>query len=166
RQTKVERVFQILVLPTAFERLTAQHFKEQARASAGGMLLFPRRHVAGTHGAAVILAALAYADAAQSSLRKMAVIFRKRKIRLHRRGAVGCAKTQILVERIGVNLFARIHFPAGVPYALELAEGFHQLRAEHADQKLATRLTVAVLAGERAAHGNDHICSFFNKSAK
>src|SRR6185503_15186423 len=75
-QAEIERVFQIFVLPAALKRFTTQHFKKQARASAGGALFFARGHVAGTHGAAVVLAALAYADAAQRSLRKMALVVR------------------------------------------------------------------------------------------
>ena len=114
-KTKIERIFQVFILPALFERFTAQHFKEQARASASGMLLFARGHVAGTHGATVIFAALAHSDAAQRGLRKMSVVFREPKISFDRRGPVGGAETQIFVERIGVNLFARIHLPVRGP---------------------------------------------------
>jgi len=32
-QAEIERIFQVFILPAVFEGLTAQHFKEQARAS-------------------------------------------------------------------------------------------------------------------------------------
>src|SRR4051794_10254316 len=130
------------------------------------MFLFSRGHVTGTHGTAVILAALAYADAAQGAFRKMSMVFREREVSFDGLRPITGAETQILVERVGVNLFARIHFPAGIPYPLELAEGFHQLRAKHFDEKLATRLSVAVLSRKRAAHRDYHVRSLFNKSAK
>ncbi len=94
------------------------------------------------------------------------MVFGERKIRFDRRGPVSGAEAQIFIERIGINLLARIHFPGGVPYALELAEGFHQFRAEHSDKKLATGLTVAMFAGERAAHLHDHVGGFFHEGAK
>src|SRR5579859_1415987 len=73
-EAEVERVFDVAALPAAVQRIAAQHFKEQAGAAAGGVLLFLRRHIAGAHSAAsLVFAALAYADAAGGDLRKMAV---------------------------------------------------------------------------------------------
>src|SRR5438309_10390898 len=94
------------------------------------MFLFSRRHVTGTHGTAVILAALAYADATQGAFRKMPVVFRKRDISFDRLRPRGGAETQIFVERVRVNLFARIRFPAGVAYPLHVANGLYQLGSQ------------------------------------
>ena len=52
---------------------------------------------------------------------------------------------------------ARIHAVGRVPQRLELAEGLHQLRPKHLFEESATRLAVAVLAGERAAERDDQV---------
>src|SRR5580765_3411526 len=74
-KTEVQRFFYIFVFPAALQRITAQHFKKQTCTAAGGMLLFPGNHVAGAHGATIVFAALAYADAAQRGFRKVPVVF-------------------------------------------------------------------------------------------
>ena len=38
---------------------------------------------------------------------------------------------QVFVEPVRVHHLSRIHFPLWVPYRFELAEGLHQLIAEH-----------------------------------
>ena len=56
-----------------------------------------------------------------------------------------------------VDDLAGIELPGGVPDRLELAEALHELGAVHLRQELRLRLTVAVLAGDRAAVGNDQL---------
>src|SRR6185369_2203652 len=98
-KTKVERVFYVLVFPAAFQRIATQHFKEQARASTRGVLLFPGDHVAGAHGATIVFAALAHTDAAQGGFGKMSVVFREGKICFDRSGTVAGAEAEIFIER-------------------------------------------------------------------
>ena len=130
------------------------------------MLLFPRNHVAGTHGAVFVLAALAHAHAAQRDLGEMAVRFRIGKIGLHRDRLIARAQAQVFVQRVGVDLLPRIHLPFRVPYALVFAEGLHHLGPEHPDQQFAARLAVAVLAGERSAQHRHKVRGLFHEGAK
>src|SRR5581483_6150129 len=50
------------------------------------------------------------------------------------------------------------------PDALELAKRFDDLLAVHDRQELAARLSVTVLAGERAAVGADHVRRFVHEA--
>src|SRR5689334_20636588 len=146
-KAEIERFFYIFVFPAALKRIAAQHFKEQARTAAGGVLLFPGDHVAGAHGAAIVFTALAYADAADGSLRKVPVVFRKSEISFDWCRTICCTEAQVFVEWVGVNFFARIHLPAGVPDALEFAECLHQLGTKHSDEQFAAGLAVTMLTG-------------------
>src|SRR5258706_10850350 len=115
------------------------------------MLLFARRHVAGAHHAALVLPALADADAAQDGAREAAVVVRILEVRCGSRGSVIDAEPQVVVHAIWVHQLAGIHLAGGIPDALELAERLDQLWPEHQRQELGARLAVAVLAGERPA---------------
>ncbi len=62
-----------------------------------------------------------------------------------------------VVDTHGIRKLAGIHAVVRVPERLELAEGIDELGAEHFGQQSGARLAVAVLAGERAAEGEDEI---------
>src|SRR5436190_24152982 len=62
RQTKIERGFHFLTLPTVANCLAADHLAQQPRAPARGMLLFHGDHVTRTHRPALMLPANARAD--------------------------------------------------------------------------------------------------------
>src|SRR5262249_25173866 len=94
---------------------------------------------------------------------KVSVLFGKRKVSLELRRIVVRAQAKVGVDRLRVNLLPRIHLPIRVPYALELAEGFHQLRAVHADQELASSLAITVLAGKRTAKPHHQIGRLLDK---
>src|SRR6185436_16384476 len=50
RQAEIERVLDGFALPASGHHLAVHHFPEQPGPPAGGVLLLPRDHVAGTHG--------------------------------------------------------------------------------------------------------------------
>ena len=69
RQTEVKRGLHIFVLPFPSNHIALSHLPEQMRPPAGGMLFFAGNAKAGTHDAAVILAALAHTYTAQRRFR-------------------------------------------------------------------------------------------------
>ena len=71
-----------------------------------------------------------------------------------------------IVDTHGVDQLAGIHAVVRIPQRLELAEGLHQLRAEHLGQQHRARLPVAVLATERSAEMDDEVGGAFNKLAE
>src|SRR5271166_1756230 len=75
------------------------------------------------------------------------------------------AQTQILIQLVGLNDLAGIHFPLRIPERFELPESLHQLRTKHFRQQFRARLTVAMLARERPAEADDQIGGLFCKLA-
>src|SRR5437588_12013082 len=67
------------------------------------------------------------------------------------------ANPEILVEAARVADLARVHPAVGVPDGLELAEGRHELVAEHLRQQLGPLLAVAVLARQRTPERHDEV---------
>src|SRR5258708_30514502 len=126
-------------------------------AAAGGVFFVASDAVAGAHHAALVAAALAYTHATQSGLGKAAVVSQKFEVSFGFPGGVGSAEAKVLIEFVGLDQLAGIHLPVVVPGGLTLAEGLHQLSAEHFGKQLAPRLAVAVLAGERAPIAHDHL---------
>src|ERR1700733_3900942 len=59
-EAEIERFFYFLIPPAVGDRLALQHLPKQVSAAAGGMFLLPGGHVAGAHGAVVLLAACAH----------------------------------------------------------------------------------------------------------
>src|SRR5215203_770987 len=148
-QAEVEGFADLLAAPAVPDHAALQHLEEKARPAPGRVLLLAGRHEAGAHRAAPLAAALADADAAAGGTNEAAGISWIAEGGL--RTLKGQAGTEVRVERIGIDLLAGVHPVAGVPDGLELAEGLHQLFAEHAGEQLASLLAVAMLAGERAA---------------
>src|SRR5579863_552800 len=62
-----------------------------------------------------------------------------------------------IVNADGVDELAGVHAVVGVPECFELAEGLHELGAEHLGEQRCAGLAVAVLAGERSAEAEDEI---------
>src|SRR5437588_3578826 len=67
------------------------------------------------------------------------------------------ANPEILVEAARVDDLAGVHAAVGVPDGLELAEGRHEVVAEHLRQQLGPLLAVAVLARQRTPGRHDEV---------
>ena len=144
-EAEVERLEHLLG-PPELELLPVDHLPEQSRAPARGVLLLARDHVAGTHHAAVRVATVADADAAERRVLEAAVILLEREVGLQPRRRVVRSEPKVVRDPIGVDDLARVHLPVGIPDGLELAERVDQLGPEHLREQLRARLAVAVLA--------------------
>ena len=151
RETQIERVFYVFVVPAADQRIALEHFEEQPCAPARRVLLFARHTVARAHRAAMLFPALADTDAPRRHEREAVVVVRVLEMRHDLRRPVAGAQPKILIDAIRVDDLPRVHLSVGIPDRLELAERLDELVTEHFRQKLRARLTVAVLAGERSA---------------
>ncbi len=153
--------------PPSVARSTSplRHLPEQVSAAAGGVLFFVGGAPARAHHAAFFAAALADSDAAQRGVREAAVIEQELEVRLGLPRRVVRAEAKVLVELVGLDHFAGIHLPVGIPRDLEFAEGLHQFGAEHFRKKFGAGLSVAVLAGERSAVADDEVGGFFDELA-
>ena len=143
------------------------------RAAAGGVLFFARGHVAGAHGAGGFFAAGADSDAAQRGFAEGAVIVGKLEKSFRARGSVACAESQRffgLIESAGavdgLDDLVGIHAVARIPQRFEFAEGRHEVGAKHFGEERAAGLAVAMLAGERAAVGENDVGGAFDEEAK
>src|ERR1039458_6187786 len=165
-EAEVERFFDGFVLPAVFDDFSFRHLPEQVGAAAGGVLFVARDAEAGTHDTAGVAAALADSNAAQGSGGQAAVIVGKSEMRLGLPGIIAGAKPEIFVEAIGLDQFARVHLPIGIPERLELAEGLHEFGAKHFGKKLAAGLAVSVFAGDRAAVAYHEVSGLFHKLAE
>ena len=124
-QAQVESALDVFIFPGVAHDFTLQQFKKQARAAAGAVLLLERNHVAGTHGAGIVFAAFAQADAAHAGLGEGAVIVGKLEMGEQLQRPVVGAQTQILGGLAGIEDFVRIHFILRIPGGLEFGEGPH-----------------------------------------
>src|SRR5271168_881014 len=73
-EAEIERFFYFLIPPTVGDRLALQHLPQQVSAAAGGVFLLPAGHVAGAHGAVVLLAACPYSHATKGGFTESAWI--------------------------------------------------------------------------------------------
>src|ERR1700733_13863807 len=105
------------------------------------MFFFTSGAEARTHHAACVLAALADSDATQCSVREAAMVFGKLEMSLRLPRFVICAQTQIFVQPIRFDYFARIHLPIRIPQGFELTERLNQFGAEHFWQQFRARLS-------------------------
>ena len=71
-----------------------------------------------------------------------------------------------IVDADSIDELAGVHAVVGVEEDFELAEGLHQLRAEHLGQQSGARLAVAMLAGERAAKAEHYVGGAGNELAE
>ena len=107
------------------------------RPPAGGVHLLAGRHVARTHSALLVFAALAHANTARRSLGKVAMIVRKQEVGFEVRRIVVGAEAKIFIELVRIDQLAGVHLPLRVPDALEFAKSFDQLRTKHFFEQLA-----------------------------
>src|ERR1700686_2727811 len=114
-KTKIERLFDRLVLPTVFDDVAFRHLPQQVGAAAGRVLFFARDTIAWAHDSASVATALPDSHAAQSCGGKAALILRKLEMRLWLPGIVARAEAKIFVELVRLDQLARVHLPVGIP---------------------------------------------------
>src|SRR3989442_9630642 len=146
-EAPVERVFHFLALPAVGDELAAQHLSEKPRAAARGVALLARAAVARAHGAAFRGAALPHADATpDGSSETVPLLAGEGKLCLESHGLVLRSEAQVFIHpqdfSFGIDDLPGVHAILRVPQRLELAEGLHQLRAEHERQELGARMAV------------------------
>src|SRR5579864_5095563 len=156
----------MLVMPLIANDLALSHLPKQMGAAAGGMLLFASDPKTRTHDATFILAAFPHPNTTQSCLRQTAIVMRKFEMCFRLPRLVVRAKTKVLIHPVGKHQLAGIHFPIRVPKRFESAKRLHQLGAEHFWQELGARLTISMLAGERAAVGKHQVGCIFHEPAE
>src|SRR5690606_14383118 len=164
-QAEVEGLLHLLALPPVGDRLALEHLEEEVGPAAGGVFLLLQHHEARAHGAAAEAAAQADPDAPERGAGEAPVVPRVAEMGPGRGGIVVGAETEIRVPRVGIDELARVHPPLGVPDRLELAEGLHELVAEHDGEEIAPGLTVPVLAREGAAVAGDDLCGLAGEIA-
>ena len=59
-------------------------------------------------------------------------------------GGIVRAEPQVFVRLMRIDKLVRVELVRGVPDALEVAEGLHQLRPEHLREQRAACLTISV----------------------
>src|ERR1700730_7998042 len=122
-------------------------------AASGGGELFAGGHEAGAHGSGFGFAAGSDADTAEVGRGEAAVVFGVGEVGFGLPGFVVGAEAKVFVGLVGVDELAGVHAVGGVEDALEPAEGFHQVFAEHLREEGSAGPAVAVFSGERAAVG-------------
>src|ERR1700733_3330180 len=116
------------------------------RAATSGVEFFAGSHEAGTHSSGIGLAAGSHADTKTRGRGQASVVFYEGKVRLGLPGVIVGAETKVFVRLVRIDELARVHSVGGVEDAFEVAEGNHQLFAEHLRKQRAASLTVAVFA--------------------
>ena len=163
REAEIQRLLHVLVTPALDGAIAANELLEQVRAAAGRVPLLVGDHEARTHhvvvrvALAVLPAALPDPDAARGRANEAPAVVGKAKVSIELLRVVIGPELQLVVERIGVDDLARVHLPEWIEDRLQLAHRLHELGAEHLHEKRAARLSVAVLARERAAVGDDEV---------
>ena len=173
-EAEIEGLVNGAALEAFLSQRAGEHLPEQVRAAASGVLLFAGGAVAGAHDAAYGIAAGADADAALGGAEEGAVVLGEGEVSLPPNlSAVGGHAGQIgwgtaVVRRVAeilrrvvnarrVGELAGVHAVVRIPEHLEFAEGLDEFGAEHLGQQRRAGLAVAVLAGERAAEGDDYV---------
>ncbi len=72
-------------------------------------------------------------------------------------GFVVGAEAEVFVNLVGVDELVGVHAVGGIEDALELAEGLHEVFAEHFGVEGGAGLAVAVFSGERASVGEGDV---------
>ena len=172
-EAEVEGLVDGVALEAFLAQGSGEHLPEQAGAAAGGVLLLAGGAVAGAHDAA--LRCCGRRRRRRSARWRGRGSRRRRQMRSEFPGSQNRDPSSApgrlwgtrvrgmaeifhgVVDADGIDELAGIHAVAGIPERLELAEGLHELGAEHFGQQGGARLAVAVLAGERAAEAEDDI---------
>src|SRR5579875_1354094 len=160
-QAEVERVADRVRAPSVADRpvgVPVEHLEQQPGSPAGRVLLLERHLVGGAHDGALarVLPTLADADAAPGRMRERAAVLRERERRRAEIAGLESRHPQVRVERERADELARVHPVVGVEDRLQATERLHDPVAVHAGEQLAA-LAVAVLAGDRAAVGDDEV---------
>ena len=114
----------------------------------------------------LLVAARPDAEAALGRGGEAAVVVREGELGLDPARCGSPVHPQVRVERVGVDDLAGVHpCPSGSQIALNSRNACDQLGAEHLRQQLRPRLTIAVLAGERAAVGGDQVAGVLHERA-
>ena len=118
-------------------------------ATAGGMHLFPRNHVAGTHrvllALTVFASTLAHTNTSQGRVGEAAMVIGKLEIGCRFPGTIIGPQSQVLVNAIRVYDLSGIHLPVWIPNGLKFAKRFDQFRPKHLVEKFRLRLPVTML---------------------
>ena len=162
-KTQVERLLDGVVAPPVGDRIALEHLEQQAGAAAGRVALLAGGVEARAHRQAAKVAALRHAEAALDRGRERASVVGVGEVGLELRGPVVGAEAQALVELDVADQAVRVHLPVRIPDPLEVVERRHQLRAEHLREQLGAAVALAVLAGERAAVGDDEVCALLHE---
>src|SRR5699024_4960790 len=130
-----------------------EHFKQQMRASAGAVFFLPGHHVTRAHCSSFVAAAVPDSYAAQCGPceTSFVVMVQKMKMGFRAGGRVVGSQSPVAELPVGVNDLPGVHFPIRVPYPFKFVEGFNQFFSKHELQKVAARLPVSVLSGERSS---------------
>ena len=134
-------------------------------AAAGGVLFLVRGAPAGAHDAPFFAAAFSYSYAAECGVTQASMILREPKTRYRLPRSVVRSQTEILVQFVRFDQLARVHFPVRIPSSFELAEGLHQLRAEHFRPQFGAGLPVSVFSGQRSAITDNKVGRLFHELA-
>src|SRR5438477_11474156 len=109
----------MFIAPTVAYDVAMHHLPEKMGATARGVHLLPRDHVAGTHRVLLAFASfpttLAHADATQCRIGEAAVIVGKFEIGRRLPRTIVRTQTQVFVDAIGVDDLSRIHLPVWIP---------------------------------------------------
>ena len=112
------------------------------------------------------VAALGHPEAALDRGGERAAVVREREVGGEPGRAVVGAEAQALVELDVADQPVRVHLPVRIPDPLEVVERGHQLGAEHLREQLGAAVALAVLAGERAAVGDDQVGALLHERAE
>src|SRR6266853_1758675 len=125
-ETKIERLFYVLIFPRVMDHLALEDLEEHMRAAARAVFFLKSDHIAGTHRAGIMFAAFSQSDAPQRRLRQRTAIIRKLKISLQLERFVVHAKTQVFGGQVSVDNLVRVHLIVWIPGGLEFIERLNQ----------------------------------------
>src|SRR5205085_9139322 len=116
-QAEIERFLHLFALPAVRDRPAVQHFKQQPRATARAVLLFPGCHVARAHHTLTAVVAATGSDAHTAAGRpgEAAAILLVREAALDLRRPVERSDAQIGRNREGIDHLPGVHLPLRIP---------------------------------------------------
>src|SRR5438874_7535467 len=91
-KAQIERFIDMIVLPSALDRIALEHFPQQVSPSARAVHFFARHHVAWAHRAAFVAAAFADSDTAFGGAGEVSIVVGKLEIRFWLPRVVICSE--------------------------------------------------------------------------